>query len=452
MTFSTIDPRTVMRERRMNLQQYCIVGLCVLINMIDGYDILALAQAASALKRDWGLSDAALGALLSMNLVGMAIGALGVSPVADQFGRRPAILTCLVFMSVGMAVAALSNGFYMMAIGRIITGIGIGGMTATAGTLALEYASHRSREFTASVVSSAYPVGTILGAYVAFLMLESYGWRAIFWCGASLSAVLFPFALKWLPESLDFLMIRQPRLALKNVNRILLRVSVPEIAVLPPKPEGTGCSVLQEMKQPVHVRELAKLFLAHALNMFTWYFIINWAPPLVAESGGADEQGVLFSSWVSYGGIIGGMTAGFLCGIIGVRQMMWFTMLSLAVLITLFGTFVDNAHVLVVLAPLIGAALFGSSISNWLTIAYAFPPELRATGLGLCSTAGRVGSIFGPIVGGALLNTRSTGTFDLFGLSFDMNLTVSVTCFVMALPAVLSAITFSRARRMEERR
>jgi len=452
MTSSTIDPRTVMRDRRMTLQQYCIVGLCVLINMIDGYDILALAQAASALKRDWGLSDAALGALLSTNLIGMAIGALGVSPVADQFGRRPAILTCLIFMSVGMAVAALSHGFYVMAIGRIITGIGIGGMTATAGTLALEYASHRSREFTASVVSSAYPVGTIIGAYVAFLMLESYGWRAIFWFGAMLSALLFPVALRWMPESLDFLMIRQPKQALTTINRILHRVAVPEIAVLPPKPEGTGSSVLQEMKQPAHVRELGKLFLAHALNMFAWYFIINWAPPLVAESGGSDELGALFSSWVSYGGIIGGLTAGFLCGRVGVRRMMLFTMLSLAVLIALFGMFVGNAQVLTVLAPLIGAALFGSSISNWLTIAYAFPPELRATGLGLCSTAGRVGSIFGPIVGGALLNTRSTGTFDLFGVSFPMTLTVSVTCLVMAVPAVLSAITFSRARRIEGRR
>ena len=37
------------------------------------------------------MSDAALGTLLSMNLVGMALGALGVSPVADQWGRRPAI-------------------------------------------------------------------------------------------------------------------------------------------------------------------------------------------------------------------------------------------------------------------------------------------------------------------------------------------------------------------------
>jgi MFS family permease len=205
MAVTTIDPRIALRERRMNLQQYAVVAMCVAINMIDGYDILALAQAGSALRREWGMSDAALGALLSMNLVGLAIGALAVSPFADQRGRRPAILVCLVFMSAGMAISALSQGFASMAAGRLVTGIGIGGMTSTAGTLALEYASLKRREFAASTVAAAYPVGTIIGATVAVAVLDGYGWQGIFWVGAALSAILFPIAFIWLPESLDFL-------------------------------------------------------------------------------------------------------------------------------------------------------------------------------------------------------------------------------------------------------
>ncbi len=449
MALDSTDPRTVMRERPMNLQQYAVIGLCVLINMIDGYDILALAQAGSALKREWGLSDAELGTLLSMNLVGMAIGALAVSPVADQFGGRPAILTCRGVMSAGLAWAAASQGFYGMVGARIVTGIGIGGMTATAGMLALEYASQWRREFAASAVASAYPVGTIIGAYVAVAVLDGYGWRGIFWVGAGLSAVLLPIAFVWLAESLDFLLIRQPRGALDKTNRILRRIKVPEIAALPPKPAGLRTWLIDEIFTWYHGRELLKLFLAHALNMFTWYFMINWAVPLVAEATGSDAMGARYSAWVSYGGIVGGLTAGHLCGTIGVKRMMWFTMLSLAVLVAVFGHFVGNTGVLMVLAPLIGAMLFGSATANWLTIAYAFPPQLRATGLGLGTTSGRVGSIFGPIVGGALLNTRETGEFALYGISFSLTMTVASVCLVMAIPAVLSALTFSQARRME---
>lgn len=445
------DPRDVMRERAMNLQQYGVVTLCVLINMIDGYDILALAQAGSALSRDWGLSNAELGTLLSMNLVGMALGALGVSPVADQYGRRPAMLICLGLMSVGMAVSAVSTGFLTMALGRLITGIGIGGMTSTAGTLALEYASSKRREFAAASVASAYPVGTIIGAIVAVAVLDSYGWRGIFWFGASLSAVLLPIAWLWLPESLDFLLTRQPKGALETTNKVLRRMQVPEIITLPPRPEdsGEGSTALREIMQPVHRNELVtKLFLAHALNMFAWYFIINWGPPLVAEASASDELGARYSAWVSYGGIVGGLTAGYFCGTFGVRRMMWFTMVSLAVLIALFGMFVDNTAALMVIAPLIGAALFGSAVANWLTIAYAFPPHLRATGLGFATTAGRVGSIFGPIVGGALLGTR-TGDLELGFVSLDVTMTLTAVCVVMGVPAILSAITFNRARRVE---
>jgi MFS family permease len=180
------------------------------------------------------------------------------------------------------------------------------------------------------------------------------------------------------------------------------------------------------------VRELLKLFLAHALNMFAWYFIINWGPPLVSEALGSDEMGARYSAWVSYGGIAGGLTAGFLCGVVGVRKMMWVTMLSLAGLIALFGQFAGNEQALWIIAPLVGAALFGSATANWLTIAYAFPPQLRATGLGFATTAGRVGSVFGPIVGGTLL---------------DEGLTVAAVCIVMAVPAVLSAMTFHFARK-----
>ncbi|WP_169053631.1 MFS transporter [Alteraurantiacibacter aquimixticola] len=441
------DPRDVMRERRMNLKQYGVVALCVLINMIDGYDILALAQAGSALSREWGLSDAELGTLLSMNLVGMAVGALGVSPVADQWGRRPAMLICLGFMSVGMSISAVSDGFFVMAAGRLVTGIGIGGMTSTAGTMALEYASQKRREFATATVASAYPVGTIIGAAVAVAVLDSYGWRGIFWFGAGLSAVLLPIAFIWLPESLDFLLTRQPKGALETTNRILKRMDVPQVTELPPRPEdsGEGSTALSEIIQPVHRNELIfKLFIAHALNMFAWYFIINWGPPLVAEAGASDELGARYSAWVSYGGIVGGMTSGYLCGTIGVKRMMWFTMVSLAVLITLFGQFVGNTSALMVIAPLMGAALFGSAVANWLTIAYAFPPHLRATGLGFATTAGRVGSIFGPIVGGALLGTREAGLGPL-----DITMSVGTVCLVMAIPAILSALTFNRARRIE---
>ncbi|WAT17091.1 MFS transporter [Aurantiacibacter sp. MUD11] len=443
------DPRQVLGNRRMTLPQYGVVAICVLVNMIDGYDILAISLAGASLREAWGLSDAALGTLLAMHLVGMAVGALSVSPVADQWGRRPAILTCLILMSVGMAAAALADGYATMVAARLLTGVGIGGMTSTVGMIALEYASFRRREFSASVVASAYPVGTMIGAAVAASALQGFDWRAIFWVGAALSAVVFPIALIGLPDSVDFLLNRQPKGALEKTNRVLRRMAIPEIAKLPPKPEGSKSAVLLEIKQPMHVRELLKLFLAHALNMFAWYFILQWGPVLVSEASASPTASATYQNWFSIGGVIGGMTSGFLCGVIGVKRMMWFTMLAMAALIALFGQFATDVSMLWLLAPFIGAALFGSATANWLTIAYAFPPQLRATGLGFATTAGRVGAVGGPFVGGLLLNTRETGVLELGGASIPLTLSIAGVCLVMAVPAVLSASTFTFARRME---
>ena len=112
---SHYDPRRALGARAMSLTQWLIILIPVSINMVDGYDILALAQAAPVLAREWRLGPDRLGELLSFSLAGMAAGALGVSPVADTKGRRPAILFCLLMMSAGMFGAALSQGYWTMA-------------------------------------------------------------------------------------------------------------------------------------------------------------------------------------------------------------------------------------------------------------------------------------------------------------------------------------------------
>ena len=138
-----------------------------------------------------------------------------------------------------MAISALSDGFAVMAAGRLVTHRHRRD-DQHRGTLAFEFASRRRREFAAGTVAAAYPVGTILGACVAIMVLDGYGWRGIFWVGAGLSAVLFPIAFAWLPESLDFLLTRQPKGALATTNRVLRRMDVPEIDALPPRPKDSG--------------------------------------------------------------------------------------------------------------------------------------------------------------------------------------------------------------------
>ncbi len=137
--------------------------------------------------------------------------------------------------------------------------------------------------------------------------------------------------------------------------------------------------------------------------MFSFYFIINWAPRWVTDLGLSTAAGIGYSIYVSIGGIFGGLVAGWVAGRVGVKRLMLVTMFGMAAMIVLFGVLPAVPLLLLANGVALGAMLFASACGCWLTIAYAFPPQLRATGLGIATTAGRIGSIFGPATAGYLM-------------------------------------------------
>jgi MFS family permease len=298
----------------------------------------------------------------------------------------------------------------------------------------MEYASAKRRDFAPSAVASAYPVGTILGGIVAIAVLGEFGWRGIFWFGGMLSAVLIPLSWFWLPESLEFLLGRQPKGALAKTNRMLARIDLPALDALPPisAKSSESAAAVREISRPEHRLELLRLCIAHPLNMFSFYFIINWATKWVTELGLSTAAGIGYSIYVSIGGIFGGLIAGWVAWRVGVRRLMLFTMFGMAAMIVMFGLLPANLPLLVGNALLLGGMLFASACGCWLTIAYAFPPELRATGLGFATTAGRIGSIFGPATAGYLQ---------------EAGMGKPLICILLAMPAIAAALIFASARR-----
>jgi len=104
------DPRLAIRDGRMTSFQLMVVLICVVLNMVDGFDVLAMSFTAPLIAREWGVEPATLGVLLSAGLVGMGAGALFISPIADVIGRRAVVILSVVIMSVGMFASAATTG------------------------------------------------------------------------------------------------------------------------------------------------------------------------------------------------------------------------------------------------------------------------------------------------------------------------------------------------------
>ena len=151
-----------LRVNEMTPFQITAVVICIIINFLDGFDVIAISFAAPEIARDWSLDPAALGVVFSSGLVGMVVGALFLSPLADRFGRRFLILICLAVISVGMLASALADNLNYLVAMRLLTGLGVGGMLSSLTTMVAEYSSDRRRKLAISVLQSGYPVGGII--------------------------------------------------------------------------------------------------------------------------------------------------------------------------------------------------------------------------------------------------------------------------------------------------
>src|SRR5262245_56420302 len=125
----------------MGSLQILVVAITVVLNALDGFDVLSISFASPGIAQEWRIDRAALGIVLSMELVGMAAGSILLGGGADRIGRRPTILGCLVVMAGGMMMATTVRGLVDLSLWRIVTGLGIGGMLAAINAVAAEFSS-----------------------------------------------------------------------------------------------------------------------------------------------------------------------------------------------------------------------------------------------------------------------------------------------------------------------
>ena len=217
-----------------------VVGITIALNALDGFDVLSISFASPGIAAEWGIDRAALGIVLSMELIGMAIGSIFLGGVADKIGRRPTILGCLVVMAIGMLMATTVRGLVDLSIWRIVTGLGIGGMLAAINAVAAEFSNTRRRDLSVSLMSIGYPVGAVLGGLVAAQLLRGNDWRSVFYFGAGVTAVLIPVVYFVVPESVHWLARRQPKGALERINAALAGWDMRAVSALPDIPAAVA--------------------------------------------------------------------------------------------------------------------------------------------------------------------------------------------------------------------
>ena len=406
----TEDPRAILALERMNPRQAIAVGLCVLLVALDGFDVLAISFASPGIAKEWGIDRAALGIVMSMEILGMALGSLALGNVADRIGRRPTVLGCLIVMTAGMFLASTARGVEPMSVFRFMTGLGIGGMLAAINAVAAECANNRRRNLAVTLMATGYPLGAVFGGMIATRLLVGGDWRSVFMFGTLATAVCIPLVLWLMPESVSYLVERRPAKALARVNSTLRRLGHRSVGSLPPASAATGARVgsFTELFSPQLARATILLTLAYFAHIMTFYFILKWIPKIVVDMGfePASAGGVLV--WANVGGASGALLFSLLTQRIGVRRLVIVALALTAVMVVFFGRSASELTQLSMLAAATGFFCNAGIVGLYAMFAQSFPAKIRASGTGFVIGVGRGGAALGPIAAGFLFVAGST--------------------------------------------
>jgi benzoate transport len=425
------DPREVIAVSPMSRLQIGVIAITVCLNALDGFDVLSISFASPGIAQEWGIDRAALGIVLSMELIGMAIGSVFIGGVADKIGRRPTMLGCLVVMAAGMVGATTTTSIVSLSVWRIVTGLGIGGMLAAINAVAAEFSNARRRYLSVSLMSIGYPLGAVLGGIVATRLLRTNDWRSVFYFGAAVTTVLIPVVFLRVPESVHWLARRQPADALEKINRALTRMGRATVAALPTLTAETRQRSISDIFAPGLMAGTVIVTLAYFFHITTFYFIAKWIPKIVADFGfpASSAGGVLV--WTNVGGATGGAIFGLLTQRYNVKTLTIGILFASTVMVTLFGRSPANLQNLSIICAAAGFCTNAGIVGLYAIIAQVFPTHVRAFGTGFTIGVGRGGSVLAPIIAGFL---------------FTAGYSLPTVALILATGSTLAAIVLFRLK------
>jgi benzoate transport len=397
-----MDPRRIIAEGRMTPMQWTAVIICVILNGLDGFDVLAITFAAPGIAAQWGMQKAALGVVISTGLIGMAAGSIVLAPLVDIIGRRITTLTALAVMAIGMALSATASGVVVLCVWRCFTGLGIGVLLASINAIAAEYANDRRRSFAVSIMAIGYPIGGVVGGSIAAMLLHSHPWQSVFVFGAIVTAAMIVPVLIFVPESIDFLAMRGGGDVLPRINKILRRMGHGAATIIEPTVRTVGLPTAALFKNGMARRTVA-VTLGYFLHVITFYYLIGWIPSLVTNAGFSPSDGSSASVWANLGGAIGGAIFGLVSARTGVKPLLIFVMVAGAAAMVWFGFAPRDLNTMKLAGFIADFFINAGIVGLYAVMAIAYPASLRATGTGFAIGIGRGGGILGPIIGGALL-------------------------------------------------
>ncbi len=402
-----LDVQRFIDEQPLSRFQVLVAVACGAIAFMDGYDVQTVGFVAPALSADLQIPRAALGPLFSSGLFGMVIGAVTFGPLADRFGRKPILLACTLIFGGMSLITSTANSLSALVIFRLLTGFGLGGALPNTVALTSEFTPTKHRATAITTMLCGFSIGAAAGGIVAAGLISSFGWRSVFVVGGVVPLLIAVLSAFLLPESIRFLLLKGD-----SKNRVAGYLS----QIAPGAIQGdrltyevdeqkAGTFVVKELFMAGRAKVTLLLWICFFMNLLVIFFLNSWLPTVMTDAGIKLENAIMIAALFQIAGGIGAVILG---RIFDKTRLSSFKVLALVYLGAAATTVLigQSGTSMVALVFAVSAAGFcvtgGQSASNAVAAGF-YPTAIRSTGVGWCLGIGRVGSIVGPILGGALL-------------------------------------------------
>jgi len=413
---NSIDVEDLVDRQAFTAFTLRVLVLALLALIADGFDVQVMSFAAPSLMKAWHLQRAAFAPVFSASLFGILFGAPLFGWIGDHIGRK----TCIVLSSITYGLLSLAcltaRDLNTLTLLRFLTGVGLGGVMPNAIAIAAELAPRRLRAGMASVISAGITIGGIAPGLIVAQAPPGETWKLLFLVGGTAPLAIAALIALAMPESLGFLV--QRGVARARIARLVRDLSPGAdigpgtVFMAPPRPatEPVGLRALFAGELAVITPLLWVMFAATLLSI---YMLTSWMPLLLEASGFSGQQAATTNSMFQAGGVIGCVVVSLLLGRFGARLVATLFVLCLVAVGVVARADLPQAFLAFAIAAC-GFCLVGAQAALNSTAGLAYPTPVRARGLGMALGVGRIGSVIGPLLGGAMVASGVTSARDLF--------------------------------------
>jgi putative MFS transporter len=286
--------------------------LVSLAGIFEVYDLYETAYLPLGLVRDgifksgrdglFGLSDQATFA--AATFLGLFLGAIAFSSIADRLGRRPIFVWALIGYSLASLAMALQTTALGVNLCRLLAGLGLGIELVTIDAYLVEIVPKSFRGKAFAIFHFVAYLAIPLLALLAYLLipidpLAISGWRWIVLVGSS-GAVAVWWLRRKLSESPRWL-AQQGRTAEAEhlLAALEARVEAERGRPLPPpepvRPEAAHHPSFAELWRPPFGRITVMLMVFNFFQTIGFFGFTNWLPTLLAAQGHTVAKSLLYS-------------------------------------------------------------------------------------------------------------------------------------------------------------